>query len=358
MSAPDLERTVERLVVGLGAALQQRAVYPPGHPQLVRAIETAVRAHEAHLEASGRRDTAIMVVEERLLVDRRPMPEGASWLRALLHWLIRLGISGLTVSEGFDEAELSAFVDGCQRPEGPEASAHLTIGRVGFTSEEEAGGSEEVRAQALVAPDVLERGRAGLAAVAAGGARDLDPLRALVSALARASGPVEAPRLPVATPADRAFLHGLITAAGTLRLARAFELDEELAGELSLAGLLHDVGRLAADGEEGAPLEHHPVVGAARIAAVDGAPDLAVVVAYEHHLRVDGEPNYPRLSTPRPPGAPARLVAVVDSWDTLRSRGDAGPDEALAVLRERAGTFLDPGLVEVWAALVTSPPNA
>lgn len=363
MSDPKQGHAIERLVVGLGAALQQRAVYPPGHPQLVRAIAAAAEAHEAMLAASGERETAIMVVEERLLVDRRPVPEEATWSLALLGWLIRLGISGLTVSAGFDQAELSAFLDGCQRPEGPSPSAHLVIGRVGFTGDEAVGEEAAVRARALVEPEVLERARAGLLAVAAGRARDLDPLRALVSALARAAGAVQAPRLPVASAEDRAFLHGLTTAAGTLRLARALGLDGEPAEELSLAGLLHDVGRLPAGddagggggGSERLPLEHHPSLGAARIAAVAGAPDLAVVVAYEHHLRVDARPNYPRLATARPPGAPARVVAVADTWDTLRSRGGVRPDEALTLLRERAGTFLDPAVVEVWAALVASP---
>ena len=130
MTAPDLapEQAVERLVVHLGAALQQRAVYPPGHPQLVKAIDSAAAAHGALLAAAGARETVIMVVEERLLVDRRPVPEEATWARALLAWLLRLRITGLTIAAGFDRDELTAFLDGAQRPEGPAPSAHLSIG--------------------------------------------------------------------------------------------------------------------------------------------------------------------------------------------------------------------------------------
>ncbi len=345
------EQAVERLVVHLGAALQQRAVYPPGHPQLVKAIDAAAAAHGALLAAAGARETVIMVVEERLLVDRRPVPEEATWARALLAWLLRLRITGLTIAAGFDRDELSAFLDGAQRPEGPAPSAHLFIGRVGY-SDAPAGETPAPRARPLVEPELLDRSQAALLALAAGSAHDLDPLREVVAALGRAAGPVAPPRLPGATPEERAFLHGLTVAAGALRLARALDAGAERAEEIGLAGLLHDVGRIGGRGTWG--LELHPVAGAARIAAVPGAPDLAVVVAYEHHLRVDGAPSYPRMATPRPPGPAARLVAVADTWDVLRNRGGVGPAEALAVLRERAGTWLDPDLVETWASIVGS----
>lgn len=350
--ASGVAHAVERLVVHLGAALQQRAVYPPGHPQLAQAIDAAAAAHAALLAATGGRETALMVVEERLLVDRRPLPEEATWSRALLGWLIRLEISGLTISAGFDRDELSEFLDGAQRPEGPQSSPHLFIGRVGFT-DAQAPERPAARERPLVEPALLDRSRAALMAVAAGAAGDLDPLREVVAAVARAAGPVAPPRLPSATPDERAFLHGLTTAAGAVRLARAIGADEARCEEIGLAGLLHDVGRVGARGRWG--LELHPVQGAARIAALPGTPDVAVVVAYEHHLRVDGTPSYPRMASPRPPGVPARIVAVADTWDVLRTRGGAGPAEALAVLRERAGTWLDPDLVETWASMVGGP---
>lgn len=344
-------QAVERLVVHLGAALQQRAVYPPGHPQLVKAIDSAAAAHGALLAATGARETAIMVVEERLLVDRRPVPEEATWAQALLGWLTRLGISGLTLSAGLDRAELSAFLDGAQRPEGPSSSPHLFIGRVGY-ADAPAGETPVPAERPLLGDELLGRSQAALVALASGAAGDLDPLREVVAALGRAAGPVAPPRLPVSTPDERAFLHGLTTAAGALRLARAIGVGAERAGEIGLAGLLHDLGRIGGRGKWG--LELHPVAGAARIAAVPGASDVAVAVAYEHHLRVDGVPSYPRLAAPRPPGAAARIVAVADTWDVLRTRGAAGPAEALTVLRERAGTWLDPDLVEVWAGLIVA----
>jgi response regulator RpfG family c-di-GMP phosphodiesterase len=96
----------------------------------------------------------------------------------------------------------------------------------------------------------------------------------------------------------------------------------------------------------------HPVLGAARLAATPGAPPVAILVAYEHHLRFDGVANYPLLPEARLPSAAARVVAVADSWDTLRSRGRLPAAEAARLLRERAGSYLDPALVETFLALL------
>jgi HD-GYP domain-containing protein (c-di-GMP phosphodiesterase class II) len=51
------------------------------------------------------------------------------------------------------------------------------------------------------------------------------------------------------------------------------------------------------------------------------------------------------------PGAAARVVAVADSWETIRVLPDVRLPEALAVLRARAGSFLDPALVELLTRL-------
>jgi response regulator RpfG family c-di-GMP phosphodiesterase len=81
-------------------------------------------------------------------------------------------------------------------------------------------------------------------------------------------------------------------------------------------------------------------------------PDTAVLVALDHHRRFDGAPSYPSMAVPRRPVAAARVVAVADAWETLRGLGETRPAEALGILRGRAGTFLDPTLVELLAELV------
>ncbi len=355
----------ERLVVELGAALQQSAVYPSNHPQVRRAIERAVAAFDALRAATGARETSLIVFDGQLLVDRRSAPEGATWTRGLLIAFARHGLGGMTLGAGLDADELARFLDSCADDGRPEPSRHLQIGQAGFVGSDQPEASAGAPARddrpALAPPDQLSAGRAELAAVAGGGATRLEHLRAMVDRLARAAAGarLEPPKLALADAHDIAFLHGLAVALAALRLARALGFEGDRLEEIGLAALLHDVGHLVPAAGESADerRQRHTVRGAARLAAVEGLSEIVVVAAYEHHLRFDGAPNYPRLTLPRRPVAAARLVAVADTWDTLRSRGRAAPAEALTVLRDRSGSFLDPTLVELFAAIVEAEPG-
>lgn len=364
MSAPDpavRAQLTERLVVELGAAFQQRAVYAPTHPQVERALARALAAVGEFCAHAALAEVSLLTIEDQLLVDRQAVADDAAWTRGLLQAFRRHGIRGLTLALGLDAQELGQFLDGCLAGKGARSSRHILVGQAGFAAgeapERTGGGSAAPELPAWLTTAEIETTRAELDAIAAGAVARIDKLRGLVTRLtATAQGGALAPlRLGAAAASDRAFLHGLAVALSTLRLGRALGVTGEALEELALAGLLHDVGFLeAADPGESPAVKRrlHPVRGAARLAALDGAPEVAVLVAYEHHLRFDGVANYPELATPRVPSAAARVVAVADTWETLRGEGATPEVEALAALRGRAGTYLDPDLVDLFANLV------
>ncbi len=355
---------IERLVVDVGAAFQQRAVYAPTHPQVERAFARALATLADFCADAAVAEASLIAVEGQLLVERQAVPEDAPWTRGLLQAFRRHGIRGLTLSLGLDPGELGQFLDGCLAGRGARSSRHIVVGQAGFAageSPERAGAADPFAPNlpAWLSAVEAESTRAELDAIAAGAVARIDKLRGLVSRLtASAQGGALAPlRLAAALPSDRAFLHGLAVALSTLRLARALGISGETLEELALSGLLHDVGFLAAPESGESPAERrrrHPARGAARLAALEGAPELAVLVAYEHHLRFDGAPNYPLLATPRPPAAAARVVAVADTWETLRAEAVLPTAGALEALQARAGTFLDPALVALFVQLVSS----
>jgi len=92
----------------------------------------------------------------------------------------------------------------------------------------------------------------------------------------------------------------------------------------------HQAGRLT--DEERALMNEHPVTGARILLDVEADLDLAVVVAYEHHIMINGG-GYPRCITPatasgQQAGAPVRC---------LRCIADAAPVPRSVVVRQNAG---------------------
>jgi len=133
-----------------------------------------------------------------------------------------------------------------------------------------------------------------------------------------------------------------------------------------VAGLLHDVGKIRIPLEiltkpgkltdaERQLMNRHPADGARIIFQSDDDLDLAAVVAYEHHIMIDGG-GYPRMHYGRACALASRLVHVCDVYDALRTKRpyrDAWESEkVVAYLAERAGTEFDPDLVNAFTQML------
>jgi PAS domain S-box-containing protein len=150
-----------------------------------------------------------------------------------------------------------------------------------------------------------------------------------------------------------------------VQLAQAAGLSQPELIQIRRGALLHDIGMLSIP--ESVLVKSGPLSEAER-AIVQQHPDYgfgilgsivylrpALEIPYCHHERWDGS-GYPRgLRGDLIPLA-ARLFAVVDTWDALRSEKPyraAWTDEAaLAYLRSNAGTLFDPALVSLFAQQV------
>jgi putative nucleotidyltransferase with HDIG domain len=158
--------------------------------------------------------------------------------------------------------------------------------------------------------------------------------------------------------------------AGTLRHSwRVSRLAGEMALQLgapaavcqtaSLAGLLHDVGKLAVPTAlinkpgaltegEARIMEGHTLSGA-RMVRSFAPPEIVHVVAH-HHDRLDEWPSLPWLT---------RLVSVADAYDALVSdrpyRAGCSPATAVQELHRVAGAQLDSDLVDVLLSALGAP---
>ena len=107
--------------------------------------------------------------------------------------------------------------------------------------------------------------------------------------------------------------------------------------------------------EERLLMNRHPVDAARMILESEEELELAAVVAYEHHIMLNGG-GYPRVHYARECTLASRLVHVCDVFDALsttRPYREAWPqDKVLAYLEERSGTEFDPALVATFKRMM------
>jgi HD-GYP domain-containing protein (c-di-GMP phosphodiesterase class II) len=146
-------------------------------------------------------------------------------------------------------------------------------------------------------------------------------------------------------------------------LGEALGLDPATRADLFWASLLHDVGKIGAPDhilkkpgrltpEEYRVMQEHPVRGDELLAPLTWLGGARRGVRH-HHERFDGTGYPDRLAGEAIPLI-ARIISVADTFDAVISRRsyrdarDAEP--AIAVLREAAGTQLDPDVVAAFIA--------
>jgi HD-GYP domain-containing protein (c-di-GMP phosphodiesterase class II) len=135
--------------------------------------------------------------------------------------------------------------------------------------------------------------------------------------------------------------------------------------ELELAALLHDVGKLRVPREllrkpgplsesEERLMRNHPAWGAELVSGVPGLQAVALIVRH-HHEWIDGSGYPSRLTGVRIPIA-SRIMAVCDAFGAMTEarpyRRPRQPHEALAELRDLAGSQFDPAVVDALEAEV------
>jgi putative nucleotidyltransferase with HDIG domain len=148
-------------------------------------------------------------------------------------------------------------------------------------------------------------------------------------------------------------------------IAAEMGMGPEAVETLRLAGLIHDIGKIAVPAEilakpgrlsevEFNLIKQHPQSGFEILAAIDfGRPVVEMVL--QHHERLDGS-GYPRALGGEGILPEARILAVADVVEAMSShrpyRAALGMEAALAEVRGGAGEKYDPDVVAACVRLV------
>jgi diguanylate cyclase (GGDEF)-like protein/putative nucleotidyltransferase with HDIG domain len=151
------------------------------------------------------------------------------------------------------------------------------------------------------------------------------------------------------------------------RIAHRLGLDETQIMRCRLAGLLHDVGKVAIPdsvidkpgqltSEEWAVMRSHTAHGETIVSSFPDLRELAPVVRH-HHERWDGG-GYPRGVVRENIPIEGRIVAIADVFDALTShrvyRDAFSVEKAVEMMREESGRHFDPVLLEAFMEVLGS----
>ncbi len=160
--------------------------------------------------------------------------------------------------------------------------------------------------------------------------------------------------------------HSMNVSVLTMALAEYMGMGSRDARMFGIAGLLHDIGKvriplevLTKPGrftdEERALMNQHPVEGARIILQTEERLDLPAVVAYEHHIMLNGG-GYPTLRFRRDCHYASKLVHVCDVYDALRThrpyREAWSQQKALSYLEDRAASEFDTELARSFVRMM------
>ncbi len=159
--------------------------------------------------------------------------------------------------------------------------------------------------------------------------------------------------------------HSEFVAHYAAALGRSIGLTESDITKLSIAGLLHDIGKIGIpdailskpgklSDDEWGHMKRHPVLGADIISNMEGLSNVVPIVLH-HHEKYDGS-GYPDGMKGEDIPHMARMLAIIDAYHAMISdrpyREGLPRDIAIAELRKHQNTQFDPELVDRFVELL------
>lgn len=366
------------LIRRFGASLRGIQLYSPSHPIVARNLEGLSEA----LRALHQHDAAVVIgmVGGELIVGDLPMTKAGASMGELIRRFGAMGIERITIERQVTLDELKAFAGKFGQLEktlgGDElkkAAAQLESGniRVGRVTLEEQVPEEKTDASTIrkmyseavsVASVVWESAQSE-------SKPDASKAQTMIDGLAQAVVQNRSALMALTALKDYdnyTFTHMVNVSILTMGQARGLGLDGPLLREFGLAALMHDIGKVKTPteilnkpdkltDEEFGIMKRHVVDGAEILRATPEIPSLAPVVAFEHHLRLDGT-GYPHGVSRPNLNLATMLCGIADVYDAMRSQRkyqQAFPSERiLAVLQRNDGKQFDQNLIRRFVQLL------
>jgi putative nucleotidyltransferase with HDIG domain len=364
-----------RFLAALSQALSTMGLYGDEHPATTRAIENAVE-RLAELQSSTSHLHFTFVPGEVLFGSEAvPALEGWEWSSRL----IKAGVERIEFSEMVQADQLNRFLSNLAGRLGIRSASSadlwqmgdssIRFGQVTLGTELQPQPEEAVATLAYNLHEERETVDWLHEEVQSGSKLPIVEADAVVRSLSIAMHAEQTMVLPLLQLKEfdqYTTTHSMNVSVLAMALGEFLELGGATVRALGVAGLLHDLGKVCIPRDilvkpgkltdaERQVVRDHPIVGARMLLASPDPMELAAVVAYEHHIMLDGG-GYPALHDSRGAQYASRLVHICDVYDALRTnrpyRHAWDSERALGYIGSRAGVEFDPAIAQSFTAMM------
>jgi putative nucleotidyltransferase with HDIG domain len=358
-------------------ALATMTLYREGHPARDKAVDAAFKELTDLQEVQPR--ALFTFLGEEVVFGRQPLREMKAW-----DWGARLaqaGVQRLEFEDHVSRDDFESFLDEVlarltlsaidSADARPQRRTSIKFGPVGLRGESDAVMTAPIRTATLgySLSDEADTLRWLQDEAKTKGIVPLIEAEAVVRSLSVAmhgDRQVILPLLQLKEFDQYTTTHSINVSVLTMGLAEYIGYNPTDVRSFGVAGLLHDIGKIRIPIEvltkpgrltpaERRLMNTHPAEGARIILDSEESLDLAAIVAYEHHVMINGG-GYPSFRYARECHRASKLVHVCDVYDALRTRRpyrDAWPaEQVLTYLEARAGQEFDAELVGVFSTMM------
>ena len=376
MSNETQARTViyDELLRRFASGVRAAQLYAADHPLLARNVEGLLAALKSLHQQSA--SVAVGIVGQDFVVADTPMPKTSAGMTELIKRLRDHKIERIAFERGITGEEAAGFIHAvaalggrAETALGSIQSPHIRVGRITAEEQRTGGVAGDMAAIRQLYSTAVHAAQSAWESAETEGKPDLPGALQTVDGLADAVTQNRTALMALTamhTYDNYTFTHMVNVSILTMGQARALGIEGRLLREFGLSALMHDIGKVRTPkeilnkpdkltDEEFVIMRKHTVDGAEILRRTPEMPILAPVVAFEHHLRLDGS-GYP-FGVKRPKlNVATMLCSISDVYDAMRSQRayqQAFPtDRILAVLKQKDGTQFDQHLVRRFVQLL------
>ena len=362
---------LRKLIRLLTTAAANAALYHPEHRQVHRLNKQAFSELQQIFQKHV--DLTLKVVEGQLIHDNRPLAEDPS-VNRLLEAFARNGISYLRIESAVYAEELLGLINILSKTPDRQldisGSDHIHFGRIEVRFKNPQQRSFAALELSEIAKHEADRFMDIYDMVRRKQKLDISGIHEIVNGFVNAFNSQSDAFLaiaPLRSMDEYTYTHSTNICMLNLAQAKLLGIEGQLLNDIGIAAMLHDVGKMfispeilsktgQLNEEEWQVMQQHPRLGAEYLLNTPGVPRLAVVTAFEHHMRYDNE-GYPITNRSWRQHPCSYMTAISDTYDAMRTHRayeeSLDLDRIISIMLDLAGTKLHPQLTYSFLQLLS-----